>query len=217
HILTNHPDTTTIHYFTDNTTALKTIYQAHKHPTQTNSILFINHTDALLSAHPNLTVILHWCPSHKGVPGNESADRLAKHATTLPSLHPPTLTWLRQRARRRALQRWQREFRSIPHYNPHSTRSLFQPSNALHPSIRKFTGTRNVQSRIIHCITSHGHYGEYYSRFVPTEPTSCHCDNRTFQTRDHILRDCPLHTHARHYLTRISPSITLHILLSTSR
>ncbi|PCH34699.1 hypothetical protein WOLCODRAFT_106417, partial [Wolfiporia cocos MD-104 SS10] len=75
----------------------------------------------------------------------------------------------------------------------------------------------NVQSRIIHCITAHGHFGEYYNRFVPIEPSTCPCDHRTLQTRDHILRDCPLHTHARHHLTRVSPTITLHIILSTPK
>ncbi|PCH35586.1 hypothetical protein WOLCODRAFT_60368, partial [Wolfiporia cocos MD-104 SS10] len=210
-VLKTHPNTTVIHYFTNNTTALRTIYSTHNHPTQTNSILFITHTDSLLCAHPNLTIILHWCPSHKGIPGNKSADCLAKHATTLPSSHPSTLTWLRQHVKRQALQCWQREFHSTPNINRHYTHTLFPPSNTLHPTLRKFTGTRNVQSRIIHCITAQGHFSEYYSRFVPTETTSCPCDTHTLISKMQTLIS------TRHHLTRISPSITLHILLSTPK
>ena len=42
--------------------------------------------------------------------------------------------------------------------------------------------------------------GEYYERIgLPDEPTDCPCGEE-FQTREHILFDCPRYDDYRHYL-----------------
>ena len=46
--------------------------------------------------------------------------------------------------------------------------------------------------------TGHGYFSEHFKRFVPSIPTTCTCHENSgapplLQTRDHILRSCPLY------------------------
>jgi len=50
---------------------------------------------------------------------------------------------------------------------------------------RSYKGPRAVHSRIIQTILGHSFCGEYYARFVPSEPTSCLC----VCSRDDILSE----------------------------
>src|SRR5260221_13638070 len=54
-------------------------------------------------------------------------------------------------------------------------------------------------SRLIQCRTGHAHTGEYYKRFVPTQPTECQC-RAAVQTRQRIKLECKTHQRHRHKL-----------------
>ncbi|KAJ7212181.1 hypothetical protein GGX14DRAFT_361970 [Mycena pura] len=66
-----------------------------------------------------------------------------------------------------------------------------------------------TQCRIGHCFT-----GEYYSRFVPLEKVDCPC-GEAFQTREHLLRDCPQYEEHRHILQSVSRDNSLPAILGT--
>jgi hypothetical protein len=148
---------------------------------------------------------------------NEQADAIAKAAVNDPPVIHSTITWAREKAKRRALKAWRNEWTSLPHVN-HTAIALRHtpPSLRLNPSLRELDCPRDVQTRIIHAITGHGHIGEYYARFVPSEPSSCPC-GEPLQTREHILADCELHNASRHILHKACPTLSTALLLSTRK
>ncbi|KAJ7048438.1 hypothetical protein C8F01DRAFT_957503, partial [Mycena amicta] len=66
------------------------------------------------------------------------------------------------------------------------------------------------------CRTGHGYTGEYYSRFVPDESNHCPC-GEDFQSRSHILRECPRYNNHRHILKKVSRDIALPVILGTTK
>jgi hypothetical protein len=60
----------------------------------------------------------------------------------------------------------------------------------------------------------HGHFGDYYRRFVPTERSGCRC-GADVQSREHILGQCPLYDHVRHHLEKVDPHLSLPTILGT--
>ncbi|KAJ8588982.1 hypothetical protein M405DRAFT_707605, partial [Rhizopogon salebrosus TDB-379] len=125
-----------------------------------------------------------------------------------------TISWARENAKALALKTWRSEWAAHPHTNLAATALSSAPSTKLSPFHRSFNGPRAVHSRIIQTILGHSFCGEYYARFVPSEPTSCPCGD-PHQTRAHILTDCPLYDPYRHHLRAASPTLSLPILLST--
>jgi hypothetical protein len=77
-------------------------------------------------------------------------------------------------------------------------------------------GWRDVSSRVTQVITGHAFTGEYYRRFVPSEPVGCPC-GATLQTRQHILRVCRLHAYARYHLRKVSANVSLPIILGCQK
>jgi hypothetical protein len=149
--------------------------------------------------------------------GNERADAIAKAAVNDPSVTHSTITWAREKAKRRALKAWRRDWSSLPHTNQTAVAlHHIPPSLRLNPSIREIEGPRDVQARVIHAITGHGHIGEYYARFVPTETPACPC-GEPIQTRAHVLADCELHNASRHILHSACPNLSIALLLSTRK
>ncbi|KAJ6604183.1 hypothetical protein DFH09DRAFT_1242248 [Mycena vulgaris] len=74
--------------------------------------------------------------------------------------------------------------------------------------------TREVFGRVTQCRIGHGYTGEYYSRFVPSESVDCPC-GEAFQTREHLLRECPRYTDQRHILEDASRDVSLPEILGT--
>ncbi|KAJ6537273.1 hypothetical protein DFH09DRAFT_930974 [Mycena vulgaris] len=56
--------------------------------------------------------------------------------------------------------------------------------------------------------------GQYYAKFVPSENVDCPC-GEVFQTREHLLRECPLYEDQRHILEKASRDISLPEILGT--
>ncbi|KAJ6589901.1 hypothetical protein DFH09DRAFT_1425380, partial [Mycena vulgaris] len=58
--------------------------------------------------------------------------------------------------------------------------------------------------------------GEYYARFVPTERVQCQCDE-SFQTREHLLRECEKYDTHRGVLREASAQIAILDILGTEK
>ncbi|KAJ7618981.1 hypothetical protein DFH06DRAFT_83408 [Mycena polygramma] len=56
--------------------------------------------------------------------------------------------------------------------------------------------------------------GEYYNKFVPSEDVDCPCGER-FQTREHLLRECPRYQGQRYILEKVSRDVSLPEILGT--
>ena len=212
-----HPQITNIHFFSDNKAAVSSIVDTTDHPAQLSSIVFRRKIDSLLTLFPQARVEVQWVPGHKGIAGNERADELAKEAVALePPAFRSTITWAREKARKRTIKTWQKEWLARPHQNLSSIALRLPPSDKLHPIHKNFLGNRESHARLIQAVTGHGFFGEYYARFVPSQSTACPCGEAPVQTREHILVECPLYEDHRHYLRAASRSLSLPHILGTA-
>jgi hypothetical protein len=65
---------------------------------------------------------------------------------------------------------------------------------------------RRVGARAMQVLTGHAFLGEFYNRMIPSESISCECGEE-LQTRQHVLRDCPLFEADRFRLRKAVPSL----------
>ena len=215
----------TIVFCADNSAAIETITRTDGHPGQHLSVRFCNAVNEYLEADPRKRVVIRWTPGHKGIRGNELADRAAKEAATHDdgSERPqPTYTHLRRRAREAALQRWRRQWRLAKHERTGTHRgNLYSVADRFEPNLKPQPHFRNILSRHVYgltlqCRTGHAFMGEYYQRFVPTEPIGCPC-GASLQTRKHILLDCPRYDSHRHLLRHQGRPMTVNDIVGTDQ
>ncbi|KAJ7016215.1 hypothetical protein C8F04DRAFT_982495 [Mycena alexandri] len=90
----------------------------------------------------------------------------------------------------------------------------FPPS--LRPTPHFISLKREVFGRVTQCRIGHCFTGEYYSQFVPSEGIDCPCGEQ-FQTREHLLRECPQYEDQRHVLEAVSRDISLPEILGTKK
>jgi hypothetical protein len=76
---------------------------------------------------------------------------------------------------------------------------------------------REVFRRLVQCMTGHAYTGEFRHTFLPhsTDTTACPCDNKTLESRNHILRECPRYKNHRGILRKTSRSLALSTILGT--
>jgi ribonuclease HI len=212
-----HPHTKLITILADNQAAIQTIADTDEHPAQLASILFQRQIDSTLQDDADSRVEIRWIPGHKGFAGNERADNIAKAAVNDPPVIHSTITWAREKAKTRALKAWRSEWKALPHVNQAAvTLRQYPPSLRLNQFLRENNASRDVQSRAIQVITGHGHIGDYYARFIPTEPPSCPC-GEPLQSREHILTDCEKYNDTRHILHKACPTLSTALILSTRK
>lgn len=161
-------------------------------------------------------VYIAWIPGHHNIVGNERADELAKAATRRDDMPHSTYANARRRNKEGIRQKWTESwYRDVAMQT-----GRFAIANRLPPTLKPrqhFTHTpQEVYGRLIQCRTGHGFFGEYYATFVPTEPIMCSCGEPR-QTREHILRDCPLFARQRIHLRHVSYNIILNEILGTEK
>jgi ribonuclease HI len=212
-----HPQTKLIILLADNQAAVRAIVDTNEHPAQLASIIFRKRIDAILQADADIRVEIRWIPGHKGFAGNERADNIAKTAVNKPPIIHSTITWACEKAKHRALKAWQNEWKALPHTNQTATALRDSPpSLRLNKLLQEMDGPRDVQARVIQAITGHGHIGDYYARFVPSEPSSCPC-GEPLQTRDHILKDCEMYDAPRLTIHKACPSLSTALIFNTRK
>jgi ribonuclease HI len=79
------PERVTI--FTDAQAAIRRMASENPGPGQKYTILARRHIGTLRKSRPDITIEIWWCPTHKGVSGNEKADEWAKLAAESPEVH----------------------------------------------------------------------------------------------------------------------------------
>ena len=219
--VTLRPTISMVHLHSDSTSSLQSIFCADPHPAQAASIQFRQHFHALLTALPSLRVKVDWVPGHKGVIGMKEVDKRAKQAAKRKN----GATLLDFTSRLAALSEIKklplREWRKIHDAREDRESSgFYQASQSLRPELNLksraetfLMAPRPVYSRIVQMATGHGYFGEYFKRFVPSNPTLCTCHEisgapPTLHTRDHILRSCPYFERDRHSLSLFFPRLS---------
>jgi hypothetical protein len=158
------------------------------------------------------TVEVGWPPGHKGIPGNERADELAKRGAKMWAPDVPTLTHTKRSTKERAMKARSADWGATRRVGQFGAANNFPPSLRPHDH---FTATqREVYRRLIQCRMGHAFTGEYYDRFVPTESTECRCGEH-IQMHEHIIRSCPRYAEHRHILQTNHPNLNIADLMGT--
>jgi ribonuclease HI len=199
-----------IHFFTDSSSAASMIVDPTVHPAQLASIIFIRHISHVLSTYPSPLITLEWSPGHSGVTGNEEADKVAKAGITNPSILHTTVAYIKQRANQSINEAWQKRTRGLA--KTEGTKFLeVYPVTRIPTAFFKST-PREVFGRVTQTLTGHGYTGEYYERLHLEESPWCLCsrdnpDTPTLMTRLHVLRECPRYSQHRSILSEAIPDI----------
>jgi hypothetical protein len=208
---------THIHFFTDNSSALFSI----QHPgscvaSQSSVIGFVDHVTSFLGASNTRRVSAEWIPGHHDIHGNDVADDYAKTGRELPSCIPweATVSYRHRAMKEEVLERWKDLWRA----NPTGHRSLYHAADRSLPTLLPSWQMRNLPRRlfglVLQCRTGHAFMGEYYERHSIDEPRDCPC-GAMFQTREHILTECPRYDNWRYLLRAQSPTLSLTAILGT--
>jgi hypothetical protein len=108
-----------------------------------------------------------------------------------------TVTWLKAEASRRAAHAWKEAWSAMDRTQAWWGPALSKPPSTQLAGFHKdFEGPRELQCRIVQCLTGHCFVGEYYARFVPTEGVACKCGN-PYESLQHVLFKCPAYIRAR--------------------
>ena len=192
------PPHTHIRVFSDSQAALQREHYLHATPGQFLTRKIWQHCDSLHKQ--RCTVKLEWIRGHCDIPGNETADLLAKEAArSKPPNNPSTsLTHLKRRIRSKLLKEWKSFFNDYPHGNSY----MGTPTLTLPNELR--SKNRILTSQIIQLRTGHGYFKAYYRRFNLQIPNYiCACGS-TNQTPAHLLLTCPkFHQDRPRYRTHI--------------
>lgn len=73
-----HPEVKHVHFFADNTAALRSIFDPKPTAGQVHAKRFRRYVEEFLARDPESTIDINWFPGHEDTKGNERADELAK-------------------------------------------------------------------------------------------------------------------------------------------
>jgi hypothetical protein len=216
--------------FCDSTSALTSIFDPSPHGAQQASLMFQSNMLRLFTSRRDVCGRMVWTPGHGGLDHTEFTDQMARLASrqgdrfALPPFYSRSAALTEVQAT--ALRSWhahldrmedRREkifclesgFHPFPHkHGKKSTTFLRNNPPKWFKNI-----SRGLMSRLTQMCTNHAPTGEYFKRSVwkyrdkPSSFFECLCKHTTsypptLQTRDHIIRACPIfndaHDHLRH-------------------
>ncbi|CAK5263969.1 unnamed protein product [Mycena citricolor] len=208
------PNIKHLHLYADNISALATIFDPKPRARQLYAYKFHKLICEFLDAHPTHTVDVGWSPGHCDILGNERADELAKEGTLLASTTRITRSHALRVSKERIQSTWRREWKRRKRTGLYTDANHIPPSTTPSQHFTELRGERELYGRLIQCRTGHGYTGEFYQRFNIPEDVDCPC-GETVQTREHILRECPLYDAQRPIIRATSANFGLRDILGT--
>ncbi|PPR03941.1 hypothetical protein CVT26_001146 [Gymnopilus dilepis] len=212
----NQGNITHLHFYSDNSSAISSIFDPKPRGGQLYSYTFCNKICDFLDNNPQAQIHISWCPSHCGILGNERADQLAKEATQLAHNSPigVTRTNALRRAKLAVLKTWRREWQRSNKSGGYAPSNRIPPSLKPTPHFAKLKNQRELFGRLVQCRTNHTYSGEFRKRFNLGDPIQCPC-GEIVESREHILCACPRYANSRHMLRKVSRDVFVPDILGT--
>ena len=178
-IINSNSAITSIHIFSDASSAIEKIFDGSPHPSQDASIIFRSCFLEIFTLRSLLKCRVTWTPGHGGMAGMKLADSLAKRGS-LSSIQPLFSFTSHSAALHNLevdmLDRWKKHVDDNP---IEETSFFFIASQYLHPHLRPTKWFKKMNrplfSRLTQFATGHAYTGEYFKRFVKSKPTTCPC------------------------------------------
>jgi ribonuclease HI len=160
------------------------------------------HIAALRRARPGITIEIRWCPAHKGIAGNERADKWAKIAAEEPDTRGVELLNYSNRAEARAMplvrspanlkreisKKWA-EARQWA--GGRTSKAKYRMPKSQTPDGAVASCNKRLASRLYQLKTGHCLSGKYLHWTKNRATTPCWwCRYRTL-TRDQLFKECP--------------------------
>ena len=160
--------------FTDSDDTLQTVQRTHKHNTEFSSIQTIEQLSQIAKR-----ITLQWIPSHMGIPGNDTADKLAKEGAKMEQPHT-IITYEEQISliKETSILKWKEK-------HPHHDKK--DPIYKL---------PRKEQVTIFRLRSGHNRLREHMYKIKLADSPICSCHTEK-QNAEHILMTCPLYNNAR--------------------
>lgn len=149
---------------------------------------------------PHVRITLRWCPGHKGIVGNERADKLANTLAKkpLPPSHKGKST---PESFRAAIKAWA-EKESSKNYSPQDLKRLgHDPQSQKHTTALNKLKNKHSVSSITQLRTGHIPLFQYLAKQNLRPDPTCVCGTG-LENVDHFLFLCPLHEEQRAELIR---------------
>jgi len=188
----------TLRIFSDNTASVI----AHTRPNTASPgqhlrHLFRNSLTRFLTFNPLLKVDIHWCPGHKGIPGNEQADFLAKSAAAPDPDSPPDPLPISLAALKQQIRKWNRSILNPRSNNHNETLRRLRGNYNPKKTLKMLTSLpRNIAALVVQLRSGHVPLLAYRHQFnqVPSPKCAkCNC----IETVEHYLTTCRRYTKHR--------------------
>ena len=185
------PERVTI--FTDAQAAIRRMASDEPGPGQEYAVQARKHIAALRRARPDIIIEIRWCPAHKGIAGNETADEWAKTAAEKPGTRgvehlvplPRSLANLKREISEKKwaeARQWAGSRTNRAKYRLPKTQ---RPNGAVAGSSKRLA-SRFYQIKTGHCLTAQ------YLNWTTRRPTpQCWWCRYSVQTWEHLFKECP--------------------------
>jgi len=166
--------------------------------------------EALKREKPGIQTTITWIPSHRGIEGNEIADREAKRGATDDELRQhafqrKVLKASRYQAiKKTAVDEWDKataKLRKIHRSEYLKRYSTMSKPRSIQQQYKRL-GSRIKASRLVSLRTGHCQLNSYLHRFNIIDTPLCDCESGATETVEHYLLLCPRYDRERVKLAR---------------